>query len=94
MWRIFLFSFTLIGCSVKPPQGCNFDLADWNKVNVIPTSLQSSNKANITHWYTNNVGDYFYCNNFVGINVCGQDFEIHYKNQDGSYSSDVIMCMQ
>lgn len=94
MWRISLLAFVLIGCSSTPPKGCEFDLNGWNKAIDIPVSLQSKNKKNITHWYVNHDGDYFFCENFVDSNVCGQNFEIHYKKQHGSYSSDSIMCMQ
>lgn len=94
MLRLILLSLMLTACSSSQPSECSFDLIGWSKVQKLPDSIKSVNKNNIANWYVNEEGDYFYCKEFGSSNVCGQEFEIHYKNQTGGYSADDVICMQ
>ena len=94
MLRVVIILMFLSGCSAKPINGCSFDLNHWEKVNSIPKIISSKYKADTDSWYENQGGDLFYCKEFIGNKVCGNEFEMHFKQANGSYQSDEIICMQ
>nr|KJZ03506.1 hypothetical protein TW77_23880 [Pseudoalteromonas rubra] len=94
MWRVIIILMLLSGCSAKPIDGCNFDLNHWEKTSSIPKVLSSNYKTDIDSWYKNQDGDLFYCKRFISNNVCGHEFEMHFKQANGSYQPDEVICMQ
>ncbi|WP_440053486.1 hypothetical protein ACSLBF_11230 [Pseudoalteromonas sp. T1lg65] len=93
MRSLVLIVVLLSGCATKP-NGCSFDLKAWEKPLVLPASLNTDFKADIKNWYKADNGDFFYCKSYIAEGICGAEFEIHFKQQNGTYKSDEIMCMQ
>jgi hypothetical protein len=92
--RSLVLIFVLVSGCATTPNGCSFDLKAWEKPLELPASLNTNFKADIKNWYTADNGDLFYCKSYIAEGICGAEFEIHFKQQNGTYKSEEIMCMQ
>lgn len=99
---VFFIAVILCGCAAfhgesdVPQSSCIVDLSNKTKVYVIPDSIESKYKKDLSGWFKEDNGDYFYCLDRISENTCGNQYEIHWHVNDvySEYKGEEILCMQ